>query len=503
MVNKIWYIDKMENIGYEVLRKILLISSEEEQRAVLGAIYQKYVIEENGGEIDVSPTRGVRVRRYFSYTKGDCTKELEKVNTYQTNKDHVKFYQIWYTAGNEKEFMAVLNDSTPTFSKLDLSLIKKTFKYILQYSKKAIFVSIRNGKIVQWLPFLNANFENEFTGTPFDKINKQYKNIPQSPKTKPKKEWYANGCLLKFKNEPFESDRLYSLYYDQIMELCKKTPLTANFFINTMDFPILKKNRTHPSPQAFNCRQKTRLISDDILPILSQSTHSEYSDIAIPTSDDWKLVSKKYFLSSDGCDEPADLSFLDSLPQWDRRKNELLFRGSATGCGIGEDTNMRIKAATMALKNKDWNIKLVLGNYAKPRIIDGRLVNQDYRKMDRIKIPTRDKMTRAEQVTYKYILHIDGHVSAFRLSTEMFMGSCILKVDSDFSLWFSDKIKPYVHYVPVNHDLSNLNDIWNWCKDNPDVTRQIAQNAREFAVGHFTKDSMTYALRDILQNIQE
>jgi len=492
----------MENIDYEVFRKILSIDSEQDKREILTAIYNKFVMGENGGPIDVSPTRDLREKKYFSYTKEGCDNEHKIIS--RTNKHHRGFFQIWYTAGTEVEFMDIIRQSNPAFSPKNMSLIEETFKYLFQFSKKAIFVSIKNGKIEQWLPFLNAKYTNEFTRPPFDKINSAYnikRNLRKGQKVKVLSQWYANGCLLKFEEENYEGDRLYSLYYDLIMELCKESKITANFFINTMDYPLLKKNRTHPSPQAFNCRQKHRLTSGDLLPILSQSSHSEYSDIAIPTSDDLKLVTNKFFLSSDGCEKPTDLSFLNESIPWASRKDKLLFRGSATGCGIGEDTNMRIKAATMALKNKDWNIKLVLGNNAKPRILDGRLVNQDYDKMRRIKIPTTEKMSRAVQGTYKYILHIDGHVSAFRLSTEMFMGSCILKVDSEFSLWFSEYLIPYEHYVPVKHDLSNLQDTWSWCLNNPRETEQIAKNARDFALEYFTKKSMTNALSDILGKI--
>ena len=36
-----------------------------------------------------------------------------------------------------------------------------------------------------------------------------------------------------------------------------------------------------------------------------------------------------------------------------------------------------------------------------------------------------------EQSNYKYIIHIDGHVSAYRLGKELSLGSTILKVNKD------------------------------------------------------------------------
>ena len=89
------------------------------------------------------------------------------------------------------------------------------------------------------------------------------------------------------------------------------------------------------------------------------------------------------------------------------------------------------------------------------------------------------RLTPKEQSEYKYIIHIDGHVSAFRLSYELSMNSVILLVDSKWKIWFSDMIKPYVHYVPVNSDLSNIYDQIKWCKENDEKCKQIAENAKK------------------------
>ncbi len=76
--------------------------------------------------------------------------------------------------------------------------------------------------------------------------------------------------------------------------------------------------------------------------------------------------------------------------------------------------------------------------------------------------PKVSPLTPEEQSKYKYIINIDGHVSAFRLSLEMSMGCCILLVKSTipnetfgWKMWFSHLLKPYIHYVPVKSDLSD------------------------------------------------
>ena len=89
-------------------------------------------------------------------------------------------------------------------------------------------------------------------------------------------------------------------------------------------------------------------------------------------------------------------------------------------------------------------------------------------------------LTFEEQCIYKYIIHIDGHVSAFRLSSELSMNSVILLVESEWKIWYSHLLKPYVHYIPVRKDLSNIYRQIKWCKNNDDKCKQISINARKF-----------------------
>ena len=65
-------------------------------------------------------------------------------------------------------------------------------------------------------------------------------------------------------------------------------------------------------------------------------------------------------------------------------------------------------------------------------------------------------LTRAEQSNYKYILDIEGYVSAFRLSSELRMRSVVLIVESDYKLWYSHLLVPYEHFIPVKKDLSDF-----------------------------------------------
>ena len=108
-----------------------------------------------------------------------------------------------------------------------------------------------------------------------------------------------------------------------------------------------------------------------------------------------------------------------------------------------------------------------------------------------------------EQTNYKYIIHVDGHVSAYRLSKELSSYSTILKVDSlyDYKLWFSDYLKKNKHYIPIKKDLSNLEETILWCKKNDNKCKKISLNSIELYNKIMNKDFVFDYFSNIINSI--
>ena len=160
-------------------------------------------------------------------------------------------------------------------------------------------------------------------------------------------------------------------------------------------------------------------------------------------------------------------SFFEQL-----KKAVAIFRGSSTGCGTTYATNMRIKAASLSQKFSNILDAGITKWKARPRkqmgqkylqTIDKNLISSSY---PQTYLPLKSNMSPEDQSKYKYILNIDGHVSAFRLSLELSMGSVILLVDSDYNLWFKKYLVAWTHYVPIKADLSDLISQIRWCQKN-------------------------------------
>ena len=85
-----------------------------------------------------------------------------------------------------------------------------------------------------------------------------------------------------------------------------------------------------------------------------------------------------------------------------------------------------------------------------------------------------------DMIQYKYVLDIDGwggtwEATAWKLNS----GSVILKTDSGWRQWFEDEYIPWVHYVPVEDDFSNLQERFMWCETHQEECEAIIRRAKD------------------------
>jgi len=85
-----------------------------------------------------------------------------------------------------------------------------------------------------------------------------------------------------------------------------------------------------------------------------------------------------------------------------------------------------------------------------------------------------------DMIKYKYILDIDGHActwdgTAWKLNS----GSIIFKTKSIWRQWFYDDYKPWIHYIPINDDFSDIDEKYAWCESHQDECKQIVRNAKK------------------------
>ena len=125
--------------------------------------------------------------------------------------------------------------------------------------------------------------------------------------------------------------------------------------------------------------------------------------------------------------------------------------------------------------------------------------------MNNIGIFLKEKIPMNEQIKYKYIINIDGHSKPNRTSYLLQCGSLMLMVESRYVIgnicWYLDLLKPFIHYIPIKYDLSDLEEKILWCKNNDDQCELIVKNAEKLYNDYLTKEKILYYSAYVFNNI--
>ena len=460
----------------------------------------------------------------------------QKYNRKNSNSRYSSYNQTHFTVGDEDQFEEYRNKFTKRTksvheaeNNLQLSIywnkyenipalaVSNTFRYIFHKFKKGIFIQIRNNQVSVMLPFSKHAYTNEW-GNLVDINLHKYNSIDNffkilyakdNRKFNPKyinrniNQWYGNNALVRYEYPVRENDSGVHMISDMFKELCKhrKVP-DIEFFVNKRDYPLLRKDGTESYDYIFG--ENTPLVSHNYMhyaPILSMCSTDEHADICIPTWDDWARIShseNKYFPKSSISYNKYNFDM-----EWNDRIPTAIFRGSSTGFGLTFDDNMRLKIAKMVQDKVVDTDGLVLldAGITKWNIRPRKEKNSKYIDIfnnDVLSIPTVSYMSIEDQAKYKYIVYIDGHVSAYRLSLQLSTGSVVLIVQSKYKLWYSHLMVPFMHYIPVNADLSDLYTKIKWCKMNDEKCKSIAQNAKLFYDEYLCKNGILNYLEQLL-----
>ena len=169
----------------------------------------------------------------------------------------------------------------------------------------------------------------------------------------------------------------------------------------------------------------------------------------------------------------------DQLLPWDQRTEELTWRG---GCsGIGDSNSLRIQFTKEIYKyNPNTNVRLCRWwheNRNIPEELFGEYLHYTY------------------FTTQKIYFIVDGNIIA---SNHMwgFATGAVPFVISNAYCWFSEFAEPYVHYIPIKYDLSDLTEKIEWVKNNDEEAKKIASASLEFTRNIFSSEFQKQYLSD-------
>jgi DNA-directed RNA polymerase II subunit RPB2 len=395
--------------------------------------------------------------------------------------------------------------------------VHKTFLYMYHIIQTGVYVSFRRGQLAKFIPFTNTEYKNPFPTDSSWWVDKygldEYKTMREKYVGKiagflkedwqPIEKWYINGALVgnmeSTQNQELGFvkpiyDLMLTLQKENIklMEEGKSAMLDVDFFINRRDYPSLRQDLRHPNFILLKDKEWSStmdilqdLTKDEVLnrnqsmiPILSFATHPEFLDIPMPTPDDIKLMNEEF--------TPL------TKEQWDVKKREAVFRGSATGTGVSNIDNQRIHLVEK-LQGKanvgitSWAVRdRICSSTGKMDFIRPKTNDPELDKLQTTSLTLSPKMDMAKQQEYRYVFYVDGNSAAYRLLGLYLRGFCVIKIKSlhGFEMWYDRLFTENKHYLSVEADLSNLDKVMKLItrEEHQDKLFKIAKQAQEKAV---------------------
>ena len=152
------------------------------------------------------------------------------------------------------------------------------------------------------------------------------------------------------------------------------------------------------------------------------------------------------------------------------KKSLIHWRGATTGFE-NDSKNQRHIAVSKYYNNKMCDI----GYH---NVCQGwKIGNPDYLKK---------KQSWREMLENKYVLSIDGNDKASDLNWKLACDSVVFMSSPIYESWLMEsKLEPWVHYIPVERDYSDLIEKYEWAEKNPDKCMQIIKNANLFIDSNF------------------
>jgi hypothetical protein len=293
------------------------------------------------------------------------------------------------------------------YERIDAKAVSDTFAYMCYKFSRGIFVKIENGHVVNFLPFRDAHYRNEYVGRlradpqrfadprAFAEYAASLTASIAPPRVEPSPllsadEWTSrNGVFDARAPTPDDDAETISVARDFFDTLCAERAMPdMELFYNTLDVPILKRDATEPFDNIYNTNAQP-LVShahDKYAPILSScGLATTDADVIVPTLTDWADAR----LQSDGVrltpraslgsqikvvtpqigHRPLDLGFTNAeraadrwMRAWNVKRRTCVWCGAVTGAGTRPQTNQRLnllrvveelKAATRSASSPD------------------------------------------------------------------------------------------------------------------------------------------------------
>lgn len=130
------------------------------------------------------------------------------------------------------------------------------------------------------------------------------------------------------------------------------------------------------------------------------------------------------------------------------------------------------------------------------------VINIDWNRKNPGKLTSFKYLSLPEQVKrWKFLIDVEGVGYSGRLKILLFSNRPVFIIDRSYKEWFYPYMIPWVHYIPVRRDLSDLKDSFVKLNNNKELQKEMGENAARFAKKYLTRSSAINIVTDILNKL--
>uniref|UniRef100_A0A8C9UEX6 Protein O-glucosyltransferase 1 n=1 Tax=Serinus canaria TaxID=9135 RepID=A0A8C9UEX6_SERCA len=213
-----------------------------------------------------------------------------------------------------------------------------------------------------------------------------------------------------------------------------------------------------------------------IIPVFSFSKTSEYNDIMYPAWTFWEGGPAVWPIYPTGLGRwdlmREDLRRSAEKWPWKKKISKGYFRGSRTS------------------PERD---PLILLSRENPELVDAEYTkNQAWKsEKDTLGKPPAKEIPLVDHCKYKYLFNFRGVAASFRLKHLFLCGSLVFHVGEEWLEFFYPQLKPWVHYIPVQSDLSDVRELLQFVKENDAIAQEISERGRQFIAEHLEMEDIS------------
>ena len=288
--------------------------------------------------------------------------------------------------------------------------------------------------------------------------------------------YYMGNCINKVtvKNNPdyeknainMKCNQILALSYDKLKKNKRNNRMMFQYIGPLMDILKNKSNKikcqkflhiwgdVNSSYNINGIISKSKVIGDDTIVLFKMSEYAHW--VPINTLKKGNI----------------DIKYINKL-------NAVVWRGVTTG-------TIDRKGSRFALveryfdKNPDINIGF-------SKIVQNKKEYSQY---------VKNQLNYKSQLKYKFIISVEGNDVASGLKWQLYSNSVVMMAKPTICSWaMEDKLEPYVHYIPLLDDYSDLEQQFKWGLENEKKCIEISKNATQYI-----EQFLDYEKENIIKN---